>query len=216
MQNFLNPVTAPPRRDRNLLRQLSVPRMDGYLTGAMDINPKKWRKGYSPNLSLPELLAILPPTCKKFFALLDRELERVEAFYKERENEAIKRFDDLQSQWKELSAHKVEFQVRSVPRSSFAAAAEADEEPLPHTGIQEKRDQNPTCTRPYHLQGPHVAPGIQARAPYVRATPHYRPDRRGRRVFGDRIGAAYTQAVPIPSWPSRAVQFGESKTQDCQ
>ncbi|KAL8291362.1 hypothetical protein RQP46_002340 [Phenoliferia psychrophenolica] len=118
MQHFLQssstPNPRPPaRRDSRAAptRQISIPRIDMYLTGAMDVNPKKWRTGFPPTLSLPELLEILPPACKRFFTLLDRELDRVETFFKERETEAIKRFDDLQSQWKELASHKKEFQA---------------------------------------------------------------------------------------------------------
>ncbi|KAK4704706.1 hypothetical protein P7C70_g1494, partial [Phenoliferia sp. Uapishka_3] len=96
---------APPRNTPP--RQRSLKRVDTYLTGAMDVNPRKWRKEYSPTLSLDELLKILPPACRKFFTILDRELEKVESFYGTKEEEANKRLAELKSQWRELADHKV-------------------------------------------------------------------------------------------------------------
>lgn len=108
---------GPVRRDSTgLLRQMTAKRMESLITGVGDVNPKRWRKGYSPALDLKELLPILPPQCRRFFIVLDRELDKVEDFYKEREKDAVKRFEELKSQWSELADHKKEFQVRDPLR----------------------------------------------------------------------------------------------------
>ncbi|GAA5851252.1 hypothetical protein JCM8547_004184 [Rhodosporidiobolus lusitaniae] len=72
---------------------------------------RRWREGLSPNMELEELYEHLSPQCRRFFTLLDRELERVTQFYADREHEAEKRFDELSAQWKELANHKKEFQA---------------------------------------------------------------------------------------------------------
>lgn len=83
------------------------------------MNPRHWRAGYPPTLTLDELLKILPRACRRFFTLLDRELEKVSAFYQEREDEAVKRFNDLAVQWKELQAHRKAFEVRFLFNRRF-------------------------------------------------------------------------------------------------
>ncbi|KAI5475192.1 SPX and EXS domain containing protein [Pseudohyphozyma bogoriensis] len=81
------------------------------ITAAGELNPKRWREGYPPTMSLPELYDKLPKANRKFFTVLDRELDRVSSFYQEREDDAVKRFQDLSSQWRELAEHKREYQA---------------------------------------------------------------------------------------------------------
>ncbi|BGP02696.1 EXS family protein/ERD1/XPR1/SYG1 family protein [Rhodotorula toruloides ATCC 204091] len=71
----------------------------------------RWRKGLKSNMELSEVYERIPPQCRRFFTLLDRELERVTSFYADRETEATKRFEQLDAQWKELANHKKEFQA---------------------------------------------------------------------------------------------------------
>ena len=79
---------------------------------------KKWR--YSPDTSLPDLLEQLPPASRKFFAVLDREFDRVSDFYEARELDAVRRFENLKEQWEALEEHKREYQVSSR-RCSFCS-----------------------------------------------------------------------------------------------
>lgn len=86
-----------------LLKRLQMRRSESFITKSGDFNPKKWRAGYSARLSLRELYDAVPPASRKFFAILDRELDKVDTFYQDRESEAIKRFEELSVQWKELA-----------------------------------------------------------------------------------------------------------------
>lgn len=83
-----------------LTRRLSEPK------GAWSIRGQdgRWRQGLRSNMDLSEVYERIPPQCRRFFTLLDRELERVTAFYADRETEATKRFDQLDAQWKELAS----------------------------------------------------------------------------------------------------------------
>ncbi|GAA6058085.1 hypothetical protein JCM3770_001104 [Rhodotorula araucariae] len=72
---------------------------------------RKWREGFSGNMELDEVVEKCPPQCRRFFAVLDRELERVSGFYADREEEAAKRYEELSAQWRELAAHKKEFEA---------------------------------------------------------------------------------------------------------
>ncbi|GAA5899437.1 hypothetical protein JCM6882_009116 [Rhodosporidiobolus microsporus] len=72
---------------------------------------RRWRQGLSPTMELEEIHKEIPPQCRKFFTLLDRELERVSGFYADREGEAVKRYEDLSAQWRELARHKKEYQA---------------------------------------------------------------------------------------------------------
>lgn len=65
---------------------------------------RRWREGFSPNMDLPELFEHMTPQCRRFFTLLDRELERVTGFYADREEEAVRRFQQLRAQWDELAS----------------------------------------------------------------------------------------------------------------
>ncbi|KAI6110985.1 EXS family-domain-containing protein [Pisolithus croceorrhizus] len=59
-----------------------------------------------PSPSLSQLLQQLSPAQRKFFKLLDADLERVESFFLEREKEAEERHDKLREQLDELVAHR--------------------------------------------------------------------------------------------------------------
>lgn len=84
-------------------------RRSTYITPANEISPSKWRKPYSPDWPLDKLYATLPPQNRKFFVILDRELERIDHFYLDRLHDAQKRFEELQAQWLELAEHKRAF-----------------------------------------------------------------------------------------------------------
>lgn len=60
----------------------------------------------APSSSLSQLLQQLSPAQRKFFKLLDTDLERVESFFLEREKEAEERHDKLREQLDELVAHR--------------------------------------------------------------------------------------------------------------
>lgn len=63
---------------------------------------RRWRTGFSPDVSLRELQDAMPKQSRRFVAMLDRELERVSSFYADREEEAVKRYEELSAQWREL------------------------------------------------------------------------------------------------------------------
>lgn len=110
----VNNVTTPssPFRPSFSLPMVALSRTPTRtLTKSGDFNPKRYRPGFPTTLTLDELEARLPPQSKKFFNVLDKELDRVSGFYREREDEAIQRFEELSSQWKELASHKTEFKV---------------------------------------------------------------------------------------------------------
>lgn len=101
---------------------VSSPRGDFSLTKSGDFNPRKFRTGYADD-SINSLVEGLPSQSKRFFTLLENELDRVQAFYGEREGEAIKRFEELSLNWKQLAAHKAEYKVSSS-QYSFSRLAE--------------------------------------------------------------------------------------------
>jgi hypothetical protein len=63
---------------------------------------RKWRTGFSPDMSLRELQDAMPKQSRRFVKMLDRELERVSGFYADREGEAVERYEQLSAQWREL------------------------------------------------------------------------------------------------------------------
>ncbi|BGP39991.1 Xenotropic and polytropic retrovirus receptor 1 [Rhodotorula kratochvilovae] len=80
------------------------------LAGRPGDSRRKWREGFSASMELDEVVEKCPPQCRRFFTMLDRELERVSGFYADREEEAAKRYEELSAQWRELAIHKKEFQ----------------------------------------------------------------------------------------------------------
>lgn len=90
-----------------LLKRMQLRRRASGLTPAGDFNPKKWRKPFSGGMSLAEIVDLcesLPaPHCVKYVTMLDRELDRVSKFYEDRESDAVKRFEELSMQWRELA-----------------------------------------------------------------------------------------------------------------
>lgn len=106
------------RTPTNLLSPRGGERGD-FLTKSGDFNPKRFRTGYGDNtISISELKESLLPAGRRFFTILDTELDRVASFYGEREDEAVKRFDELSLNWKQLNAHKMEYKVCSVSLDS--------------------------------------------------------------------------------------------------
>lgn len=88
----------PPQRRRST-----------YIVPANEVNPTRWRKPYSPEWPLDKLYATLPPQNRRFFVILDRELDRIDGFYGDRLRDAEKRFGELEAQWLELAEHKRAF-----------------------------------------------------------------------------------------------------------
>lgn len=64
---------------------------------------RKWRFGLTHKNSLEEVFDKIPPQSQKFFKLTDKELSKVGAFWADRMEQAWKRFDELEGQWKELA-----------------------------------------------------------------------------------------------------------------
>ncbi|KAF8707831.1 EXS family, partial [Rhizoctonia solani] len=62
--------------------------------------------GYSPPETIQELLAGIGPNELAFFAALDQEIDKVEAFYSERERDAQLKVAALKEQFHELRGHK--------------------------------------------------------------------------------------------------------------
>ncbi|GAA5999027.1 Syg1p [Rhodotorula paludigena] len=96
---------------------------------------RRWREGFSPNMDLPELFEHMTPQCRRFFTLLDRELERVTGFYADREEEAVRRFQQLRAQWDELANHKKEFQAfreRELHPPAFVSSLFPKRTHVPH------------------------------------------------------------------------------------
>lgn len=98
-----------------LLRRIQLRRGTSGLTPAGDFNPKKWRKPFRGDMSISEILDVcesLPaPQSTKFIAMLDRELHKTSTFYEDREADAVRRFEDLSLQWRELAG---EFSLSSA------------------------------------------------------------------------------------------------------
>ncbi|GAA6063122.1 hypothetical protein JCM10212_002325 [Sporobolomyces blumeae] len=107
-------VSKPPadKVDKTIGRRTST---DKFRTGERfrsdDPTRRKWRFGLTPQDSLEDVLDKCPPQSRRFFKLLDRELDKVNAFWEDRQQEAIDRYDALGEQWKELADHKKEFQA---------------------------------------------------------------------------------------------------------
>ncbi|KAG8700006.1 hypothetical protein FRC11_013274, partial [Ceratobasidium sp. 423] len=59
-----------------------------------------------PPASIDDVLSLLNPVELEFFATLHQEVEKVDAFYKEREKDAILRVNALRMQMEELRGHK--------------------------------------------------------------------------------------------------------------
>lgn len=91
---FKSSARPPPlhRGQRSILDTLTLPKLRRDTLVEFDLN-------------------CLGHQCRRFFTLLDRELDKVSSFYGEREEAAIRRFEELSEQWKELADHKKEFQV---------------------------------------------------------------------------------------------------------
>ncbi|SGY45788.1 BQ5605_C001g00338 [Microbotryum silenes-dioicae] len=101
---------SPGPVPRRLLDRLPRRTSSFKLTKAGDFNPKNFRPGFSNSMLLLRLLELAPPASKRFFGLMDDELERVSSFYADRETEAFARFEELSGQWKELQSHRKEYQ----------------------------------------------------------------------------------------------------------
>lgn len=67
--------------------------------------------------SIEELYKICYADERRFFTVLDGELEKVEAFYHERESDAIRRSHQLQAQLKELAEHRRVFHEAEEERN---------------------------------------------------------------------------------------------------
>lgn len=65
---------------------------------------RKWRFGLTPQDSLEEVIDRIPPQSKRFFKLADKELEKVGAFWGDRMEQALARFEELSQQWEELAS----------------------------------------------------------------------------------------------------------------
>lgn len=85
------------------VRQNSIFEING------DTHPKFYR--FDPDMTLDQLVLVLPSEGQQLFKTLDLELDKVSKFYGEREVDAKTRFQELGSQWKELEDHKREFQA---------------------------------------------------------------------------------------------------------
>jgi hypothetical protein len=110
-QDTNSPLDTTPRTPTaGFIRHLSFRRPTLALSSPSS-KSNKWRGGFPATLTREQLEIQLPDSCKRFFVILDRELERVQGFYGEREENAVKQFQELSSQWMELRRHKAEFQV---------------------------------------------------------------------------------------------------------
>lgn len=109
-------------------------RQSSRLTPANEMNPRKWRKPFTPDMSLDELHDACPDQSRRFFDLFDSELEKVTKFYEDREREMKQRFQVLSGQWQELVDHKKEFQAFRQRNPGFAGVA-----PLPGSYLVRRR-----------------------------------------------------------------------------
>lgn len=123
------PVNANPKKiariqsgnsdhDENVLRKRKFSRPGS-------VREARWR--YPPDIPLKELVPQMTPSERKFFEVLDQELEKVEAFYEEREAEAVNRYKILTEQLEQLAQHRAQYVAR---QSRFALLKERI--PLPN------------------------------------------------------------------------------------
>lgn len=70
-------------------------------------NTARWR--YSPDTPLTELIPMMTSSERKFFDVLDSELDKVQAFYEERESEALQRYKILREQLEQLAEHRAKY-----------------------------------------------------------------------------------------------------------
>jgi len=134
---------------------------------------RKWREGFSGNMELDEVIDKSPLQSRRFFALLDRELERVSGFYADREAEASKRYEELSAQWRELASASPsphELHVVGARKADAPLPARSPQEGVP--GVQGARAAParlrhvPLPQEPAHLAHPRHADGPpHARAP---------------------------------------------------
>lgn len=69
----------------------------------------------------------MTPSERKFFIVLDQELDKVQAFYEERETEALERYKVLREQLEQLAQHREQYIAQQTKLSRFKPAF------LPHT-----------------------------------------------------------------------------------
>lgn len=111
---------APPEQDSDATRNSGQPLVrDGPRSDSVEQKPdmarsrpsyrdfdtpgkRRWRAGFSPDMKLDELKRKMPKQSRRFLSMLDHELERVSGFYGDREDEAVKRYEELSAQWHEL------------------------------------------------------------------------------------------------------------------
>lgn len=73
--------------------------------------------------TIEALYALCAPDERRFFTLLDAELEKVESFYHERESDAIRRSHQLKAQLAELEAHRRVFHEAEAERERNGVGA---------------------------------------------------------------------------------------------
>jgi hypothetical protein len=73
--------------------------------------------------TIEALYALCQPDERRFFTLLDAELEKVESFYHERESDAIRRSHQLKAQLAELEAHRRVFHEAEAERERNGVGA---------------------------------------------------------------------------------------------
>jgi hypothetical protein len=86
-------------------------------------SPHAPRPLYDTSLSLPELLPLLTPIEQSFFTALDVELNKVETFYLDREQEMRERGILLEEQLEELVEHRRLFYVCIATSKSYILTA---------------------------------------------------------------------------------------------
>lgn len=92
----------------------------------------KWR--YSPDIPLDEMIFMMNAAERKFFSALDQELDKVEAFYEEREAEAIERCKVLREQLDQLAEHRAEYLAKhSAPSRLVRPLLQQGKQVLPST-----------------------------------------------------------------------------------
>ncbi|GAA5878523.1 hypothetical protein JCM16303_002109 [Sporobolomyces ruberrimus] len=106
-------VSRKPSKSR-LMRasgDMLKPTMDRMKSDSEKPTLRKWRFGLTPQDSLEEVIDRIPPQSKRFFKLADKELEKVGAFWGDRMEQALARFEELSQQWEELANHKKAYQA---------------------------------------------------------------------------------------------------------